>query len=310
MSNTRIYWLHALSPTHAGIGRGVGYIDLPIDRDGVTGWPIIRSSAFKGVWRDWAVQQDLSNIEFAFGRPDKDGEVANSGSLIPTDAKLVCLPVRSFRGTFAWCTSSLCLQMLRRTLVLTGAANAHEIELLKDVPTPKEPDDKTDQPGEAYCLGETLVETGRVYLEDLDFKAITSDKLTGEWGKFIARSVFPGDEAWQEQFQKRFVVLPDSAFDFLCDTGTEVHTRVRISDETKTVEAGALWTEESLPAETILAGILRCDRVFGRNGEEVTPTGLLNQFANDSLTLQIGGKATIGRGQMRCVFTQVNRGGK
>ncbi len=48
MPNTRIYWLHTLSPTHAGIGRGVGYIDLPIDRDGVTGWPIIRGSAFKG----------------------------------------------------------------------------------------------------------------------------------------------------------------------------------------------------------------------------------------------------------------------
>ncbi len=31
MPNTRIYWLHTLSPTHAGIGRGVGYIDLPID---------------------------------------------------------------------------------------------------------------------------------------------------------------------------------------------------------------------------------------------------------------------------------------
>ncbi len=36
MPDPRIYWLHALSPTHVGIGRGVGYIDLPIDRDGVT----------------------------------------------------------------------------------------------------------------------------------------------------------------------------------------------------------------------------------------------------------------------------------
>jgi hypothetical protein len=30
MPNTRIYWLHTLSPTHAGIGRGVGYT-LPIN---------------------------------------------------------------------------------------------------------------------------------------------------------------------------------------------------------------------------------------------------------------------------------------
>ena len=52
MPNARIYWLHALTPTHAGVGRGVGYIDLPIDRDKVTNWPLIRGSAFKGVWAD------------------------------------------------------------------------------------------------------------------------------------------------------------------------------------------------------------------------------------------------------------------
>ena len=50
MSNTRIYWLHALSPTHVGTGRGLGYIDLPVHRDKVTNWPVIPGSAFKGGW--------------------------------------------------------------------------------------------------------------------------------------------------------------------------------------------------------------------------------------------------------------------
>ena len=126
MPNTRIYWIHTLSPTHAGIGRGVGYIDLPIDRDGVTGWPILRGSSFKGVWRDWAVQKALPNIDIAFGRADNPAESANSGALIPTDAKIVCLPVRSFRGTFAWVTSPLCLQMLQRTLTLAGFTKVPE----------------------------------------------------------------------------------------------------------------------------------------------------------------------------------------
>jgi CRISPR-associated protein Cmr4 len=71
------------------------------------------------------------------------------------------------------------------------------------------------------------------------------------------------------------------------------------------VAKGALWTEESLPAETILMGLIQCDRVFGRNGVDVTPSGLLDQFAKEPLTLQIGGKATVGRGQVRCVFTEV-----
>lgn len=56
MSNTRIYWLHALTPTHSGIGRGVGYIDLPLDREALTGWPVVRGSAFKGVWADYSTQ--------------------------------------------------------------------------------------------------------------------------------------------------------------------------------------------------------------------------------------------------------------
>ncbi len=292
MPNTRLYWLHCISPTHAGIGRGVGYIDLPIDRDGVTGWPILRGSGFKGVWRDWAVQQKDEQIELAFGRADKDGESANSGALIPTDAKLVCLPVRSFRGTFAWAASPMCLQMLRRTLSLAGLTGVPAAP-----PSPNE--------GNAHhTTTSVLAEGNSIYLEDLDFAAQRCDTATA-WAKLIAENVFAGDPAWQDQFKKRFVVLPDSAFDFLCETGTEVHTRVRIDDDTKTVAHGALWTEESLPAETILMGLIQCDRVFGRSGEDVTPKGLLDRFATTAMTLQIGGKATVGRGQVRCVFTEV-----
>ena len=99
-------------------------------------------------------------------------------------------------------------------------------------------------------------------------------------------------------------------FDFLTETGTEVNARVKINDETKTVADKALWTEESLPAETILAGVIACDRVFGRDGKDITPAGLLDKFATDPLYLQIGGKATVGRGQVRCVFTRTEGGAK
>lgn len=301
MPNTRIYWLHALSPTHAGIGRGVGYIDLPIDRDGVTGWPIIRGSGFKGVWADYYTQRETEKdrkkndlLRAAFGIAGDDNN-SNAGALIPTDARLVCLPIRSFRGTFAWCTSPFCLQMLRRT---------HELAGVNELPSAPS---KLDDDVAHHATDTALVEGNRIFLEDLDFAAQKCDTANA-WAETIAAWVFAGDAAWQEQFKKRFVVLPDTAFDFLCEAGTEVHTRVRIEDETKTVAEGALWTEESLPAETILAGIVQCDRVFGRNGEDITPTGLLDRFATNVLMLQIGGKATIGRGQMRCVFTPVNGG--
>jgi len=314
MNNTRIYWLHLLSPTHAGVGRGVGYIDLPIDRDGITGWPIIRGSAFKGVWSDSCAQRLIPNpgtnddrsttdrrkidtlegrhLKSAFGTVGEESN-SNAGALIPTDARLVCLPVRSFRGTFAWATSPLCLSMLHRTLKLAG----------ENVTALAVPECLTDDV--AHHASETvLVEGDNIFLEDLDFIARKCD-IADVWAEKISSWVFPDDDAlWRQQFRQRFVVLPDSAFDFLCETGTEVHTRVRIDSDTKTVADKALWTEESLPAETILAGFIQCDRIFGHNGEDVTPSGLLKEFATQPLGLQIGGKATVGRGQARCIFTE------
>ena len=312
MPNTRLYWLHTLSPTHAGIGRGVGYIDLPIDRDGITNWPILRGSGFKGVWADHFKATDENRkkdpiLRAAFGTAGDSNE-SNSGALIPTDAKLVCLPVRSFRGTFAWATSPLCLQLLRRTLELAGVTgipnapdaihenHAHHTATSVLVEETREP--VAGSPNQQRLLRKVL-------LEDLDFDARPCETATA-WSQLIARYVFATDAAWQEQFQKRFVVLPDNAFDFLCETGTEVHTRVRIDDDTKTVAQGALWTEESLPAETILMGLIQCDRVFGSRGEDITPQGLLDRFATKPLTLQIGGKATVGRGQVRVIFSEVN----
>jgi len=311
MPNARVYWLHTLTPTHAGVGRGVGYIDLPIDRDAVTGWPLIRGSAFKGVWADHHKATDDNRrkdtpvgrqLRVAFGvSSDTADNASNSGSLIPTDARLVCLPVRSFRGTFAWCTSSLALRMLQRTL---GLADLTELPKVPSSP----PEQKALIPADLTATA--LVEGSRIYLEDLDFTAVP-DADAERWGREIAKRVFPGDEVWQGEFIKRFVILPDVIFDFLTETGTEVHTRVRIDDETKTVADKALWTEESLPAETILAGVIACDRVFGPKGHEIKEGGdLLEKFATGVLNLQIGGKATVGRGQVRCVFVNSKGGGR
>jgi CRISPR-associated protein Cmr4 len=62
-------------------------------------------------------------------------------------------------------------------------------------------------------------------------------------------------------------------------------------------EHGALWYEESLPAETVLAGLVWCDHIpAARQFTEDQMMGLVK-----AATLQIGGKATVGRGQVRLV---------
>jgi CRISPR-associated protein Cmr4 len=297
MENTQVYWLHTLSPTHVGTGRGVGYIDLPIHRDKITNWPLIPGSAFKGVWADHFRATDANRISnpklgLAFGRAsDQDPNASNAGALIPTDARLVCLPVRSFHGTFAWCTSALALEMLRRDLSLAGMVKLPSVPALADDVIHRTTTTK-------------LEDGGRIFLEDLDFagKGCTT---TTEWAKRLAEWVFPGDEneAWRGRFVERFAVVPDTVFDFLTETGTEVSARVRIDDDLKTVKQGQLWSEESLPAETILAGLVCCDRVYARRSNDVSAADLVRDYATLPLSLQIGGKATIGRGRVRCVFT-------
>ena len=304
MNNTQVYWLHALSPTHVGTGRGVGYIDLPIHRDKVTNWPLIPGSAFKGVWADhYGATEDRRGsdpkLRLAFGRAsDRETNASNAGALIPTDARLVCLPIRSFQGTFAWCTSPLALEMLRRDFSLAGMAGL-----------PPEPPNVADSDvHRATCT--KLEDSGRIFLEDLDF-AGRECRATTTWAERLAEWVFAGDEnkTWRDRFVERFAVLPNTIFNFLTETGTEVSARVRIDDDLKTVAKGALWNEEALPAETILAGLIACDRAYSREANGVTAGDLINDFATKPLLLQIGGKATVGRGRVRCVFTAAEREG-
>ncbi len=62
-----------------------------------------------------------------------------------------------------------------------------------------------------------------------------------------------------------------------------------------------LWYEESLPAETILSGLVCCDKIFPAGVAE--PKELMNSYCNDKVPLQMGGKATTGKGMVNCVFT-------
>ncbi len=306
---TRIYWLHALTPLHVGTGSGLGYIDLPVMREKVTNWPLVPGSAIKGVLSDTHQaedarkkiedKKDLTKHEkrtiCAFGRAGD--EHSNSGSLVFTDGRLVCLPVRSLYGTFAWCASALSLQRLARDLELAGVDN------------PSAPATSCPERA-AWTTGNTKLVLGgedrKVFLEDLDLAASDSQDATA-WADWLAQQIFVGQEAWQKAFRERFVIVPDNVFDFLSETGTEVNARVRIEDEKKTVATGALWYEEALPAETILSGLVWCDRVFGFSGETPAREDLFQAYCGDPLDLQIGGKATVGHGRVRCLFTKGGR---
>lgn len=261
-------WLHALSPVHAGTGQvSASVIDLPVAREKATNWPLIPATTLKGVLKD-ATPEDSRDALF--------GSPSNAGSLQFGDARLVCFPVRSWKGVFAYVTSPTALNRLTRDFGALGAP----FPTIAEVPSMQETD-------ASVTTGSALVEKSRIWLEDLDLTASESVE-TQAIAESIA-AVFPEGE--RAAFIARFVIVSDDLFDFLTETATAVTARVSLEEASKTVKSGGLWYEESVPAEAIFVA-----PVLGRN-ESVLPTL--------PAVLQFGGNETVGQGL--CRVTMVKR---
>lgn len=283
---TCIFHLNNLTALHVGTGQGVGVVDLPIARSKATNLPIVAGSAIKGVLRDELKSQCIltdKDINTLFGK-DKDAD--HAGAVAFGDANLLILPIRSFAGTVAYATCPYVLRQYQRDV---GA----------ELTTPPALD------GVAHVTNSTVLNVAgnQIALEDLDINSQACGVAQG-WAEFIAKQIYPdsvaGCENWREEFINRFVVLPDNIFSFLADTATEIRTRIRINRETRIVENGALWTEENLPAESVLWGVLGVSQARDKSGR--TADDLAKLLPKDEINIQIGGKHTVGRGFCRLLI--------
>jgi CRISPR-associated protein Cmr4 len=304
---TSLLFIYTETPLHAGSGSGLGAVDLPIQRERSTGYPIIQSSGIKGALR--SVAKDGDEKEAIFG-PQKN--VDHAGAIAPGDARILLFPIRSLAGVFVWTTSYNLLSRFRRDAFLSGV-----------YPTePKEPDDAVPElPKEQ--LGNSALASGKsglvqvngnngvAVLEEYSFDA-TVDDTTIKWAKWLAKQALPKDTIytpWVNRLKTHLLILPEDAMrDFLLYS-TEIITRVRLNTETKTVETGALWTEEHLPSETLLyvpvhASRLRMDNggkppKLANNEPQKEVANILSWTANTQnipSRIQIGGDETVGRG--------------
>lgn len=273
---TMAYVVHALSPLHAGTGHAADIIDLPTARMKGTGIPFVPGSSVKGVLRDVRRNGDSEKVEAVFG-PAADPD-SHAGALVVGDARLIALPVRSFRGTFAWVTSPLLLYLAERDLKWSSQI-------------PRFTGRRAVVTATSIC-----VHNDYVYLEDLDLPA-TKSKEADAWAAYLKQFVVLQD---QDIFTSRFVIVDDDTMSFLCETATQVDARVRLNPLTRTVASGALWLEESLPPETLLLGVLGADR-SRRKGSDMPPEEVLKFALPEEQVLQFGGKATVGRGRCRII---------
>lgn len=286
---TRIFHLNALSALHVGVGQAVGVVDLPIARAKATNLPIVPGSALKGVLRDEFTDPKQQTTLFG---PEKigEGESGHASALAFGDAHLLLLPVRSMAGVVAFVT---CPFVLTRY-----AADLQRADKKKDAPTVL-----GSGQGAQVCNETKLKANGNMLvLEDLDLQAVNGAQ---DWADFIAKQLYPAeaDIHWAPLFKQHFAIISDDDFSFLADTSTEIRARIRIDDSRGVVQKGALWYEENLPAESVLWGVIAAG--VARDDSKLTQEQVMSAFATAigaDKTIQIGGKATVGRGLVRFIL--------
>lgn len=292
---TAMLFIYVETPLHAGTARGLGAVDLPIQRERTTDYPIIQASSLKGRLRaetDPALNPASSlaaqEHRAIFG-PETGNASDHAGALSTGDARILLFPVRSLAGVFAWTTSCDALARFQREAALVGS------DLGQDWQLPAKPVD----PEAALVADPTDLKAGEnVVLEDFSF-APQSDPVVSSIGQWLAKNALPQTpeyQYWREALPRKLCILPEDAFRDFVRYGTEVQTHVKLDPTTKTVSGGALWTSESLPVDTLLYAPLMATRSRA-NGVNLTGGQIIYKVtALDLPRTQLGGDETTGQG--------------
>jgi CRISPR-associated protein Cmr4 len=284
MSEKAMLFIHALTGLHPGSGTALVVVDLPVQRERHTQWPIIPGSSLKGVLREACRPEQKTGDDHetwlaVFG-PETADASAHAGALALTDARILAFPVRSLRGVFAWVTCPSVLNRLKRDLALA----------IPDTDV-RDPDPPKEQVACADC-SPLLVDGNKIILEEFEFTRIQEADDVAKW---VAEHAV-ADQATQERIKSHLVVLHDDDFTHFVRHATEVLARVGLDYERKTVKTGALFYEEFLPPETLFYSIVIAEG-SRRKGTPLKADAVVT-YVKDKLppVLQIGGDETIGKG--------------
>jgi CRISPR-associated protein Cmr4 len=297
MMRKEYYLLKVLTPLHIGAGQGLGHVDLPIVREAHTNFPYIPGTSLKGALRNLEINQvarargekpsqveerltdkdkfdpkdeDILRLAKIFGtageiaEQDKEeveeGKEVGAGKVLFSDAFIVLFPVKSAKGIFSLTT---CPYVINRFFELLGIEHR-----VNEVPE-----------GKVKVLStkdhRNLI-SNKLLLEEFVFEAEESEELK----KFVELvGTFVG-----EGKKQRIVCVNDTDFMDFVSNYTEVQTHIKINLDTGTVDRGALWTEEYVPAESVFAFSL----VFLDDLEEIS--------FSPPPTFHLGGDITTGKG--------------
>jgi CRISPR-associated protein Cmr4 len=135
--------------------------------------------------------------------------------------------------------------------------------------------------------GTPLLASGKIVLEEFVFEPLPAD--------LAFFTALPAED------RPRLAVLDDSDYTHFVRHATEVTARIKLNHDTKTVDKGALFYQEFLPAETLLYSLVL--GAASRKPDDNSSADAMMKYLFRQLPeyLQIGGDETTGKGICRIV---------
>jgi len=286
-----ILGLLAQTSIHAGTGQNTGVIDLPIQREGHSGYPCVFGSAMKGALRSHSEAiygKDADEVTRNFG-PSSTAEDASeyAGALLISDARILLLPVRSLTSQFKWVTCPAVLSRYLQDAKRFGLdSTAFDIPV---IPTVKEE-------SEATAIISNQSSERHIFLEEYRFNARATDLSTVI--EALAK-IMHGTADIKANLEQQLVIVSNNMFSHICQHATPVNAHIAIDSTTKVVRPGALWYEETLPPESLLYVGITANKSRKKNDDfsaDKILSNLTSLFIEGSPWLQIGGNETVGMG--------------
>lgn len=267
-----LFTFYTLTPLHAGTGESAEAIDLPVQREKHTEYPVVYSSGIKGSLRYYFQIDPLlqRNVDKIFGKEGSEENESCSGKVVFTDAKILLFPVRSSQGVFKWVTCPFVINRLKRDLKFININIRDNGEVTID---------KFN--GIAFKKYESSV-----ILEDFP---VTVDECTTSSSPVLNLfKTLTNSYVNDSDLTDRLIIVSDDVFKTLVITATQIIVRNVLEDKTKKSEN--LWYEEVVPADAVFYTIMKS--TFDGNQEVIAElVGGLSEKV-----LQIGGNETIGYG--------------
>lgn len=277
--NKAILSCYAVTPCHAGSGAAVGVVDLPIQRERHTQWPVVASSGLKGALRAHFDRHKmrLNNLpektqheqltDLVFGSASGTG---HAGALSVSDLKILAFPMRSNVAPFVWITCPAALKRLARDLALIDKDKIDPIS----IPSPARE--------EALCWSGDIKD--EVLLEEMEVKVMSGASIPA---------------AFQTHFEKaeRLLVVHDEVFSYGVTYGTSVVAQIAIDQATGTTKTGSLRYQEELPQDTLMYAVVFFEA--SRDGKATVSLESIYQWMTQDVVqgfVQVGGDETCGRG--------------